>query len=172
MDKEARKEAIKEKLFLSKKPISATALAKTLGVSRQIIVGDISLLRAEGFDVIATNKGYVLSDSGRRGEFRAVICSKHVTDDIFDEICTIVDLGGRMIDIYVEHPVYKKVIIPMNIKSRSEAKTYVERFMEKNVKHLSELSRNGEHYHTIEADNELMLLRIQKALNDKGYLVK
>ena len=40
-------------------PLSGTALAKTFGVSRQVIVQDIALIRAENHAIVSTNKGYI-----------------------------------------------------------------------------------------------------------------
>ena len=58
MDTAARRAAISETLRTAEKPVSASALARRYQVSRQIIVGDISLLRADGAD-FATPRGYV-----------------------------------------------------------------------------------------------------------------
>ena len=38
--------------------LSASALAAKFGVSRQIIVGDIALMRAGGVDIVSTARGY------------------------------------------------------------------------------------------------------------------
>ena len=49
MDTAARRAAISETLRTAEKPVSASALARRYQVSRQIIVGDIALLRAAGY---------------------------------------------------------------------------------------------------------------------------
>lgn len=54
MRAEERRQAIRELLQRAKQPVSATALAAQFSVSRQIIVGDIALLRAAGADISAT----------------------------------------------------------------------------------------------------------------------
>ena len=38
-------------------PVSGSTLASELGVSRQIIVGDVALLRSAGMPIISTNRG-------------------------------------------------------------------------------------------------------------------
>ena len=68
MTGEKRREEIMKVLDASDKPVSATALAKMYGVSRQIIVGDIALLRAETNDIIATNKGYIINKRPGKAE--------------------------------------------------------------------------------------------------------
>lgn len=55
MNGEERRAKLKERLGAA--PVSATALAKELGVSRQVIVQDIALLRAEGEHILSTNRG-------------------------------------------------------------------------------------------------------------------
>lgn len=50
-------------LLDSKEPITGTELSKKLGVSRQIIVQDIALMRADDKNILSTNKGYLLYDS-------------------------------------------------------------------------------------------------------------
>ena len=60
MRAEERRQAIRELLQNSKQPVSASVLAARFAVSRQIIVGDIALLRAAGADISATPRGYVI----------------------------------------------------------------------------------------------------------------
>ena len=60
---QARRQAVNQVLEEAGGPVSATALAKQFSVSRQIIVGDVALLRAAGEESLATPRGYVL---GRR----------------------------------------------------------------------------------------------------------
>lgn len=57
MDASRRRVRILDYLRAAKAPVSATALAKKLSVSRQIIVGDVALLRAAGEAVTATPRG-------------------------------------------------------------------------------------------------------------------
>ena len=49
-----RREDIVRRLTISAEPISASSLAAAYGVSRQIIVGDIALLRASGEKISST----------------------------------------------------------------------------------------------------------------------
>ena len=58
---EERRAKIRERL--GKKPVAAGELARELGVSRQVIVQDVALLRAEGLEIVATNRGYVLPET-------------------------------------------------------------------------------------------------------------
>ena len=58
MSGKERREEILQRITNSKTPVSGAALAKSCEVSRQVIVQDIALIRAAGYDVIATNRGY------------------------------------------------------------------------------------------------------------------
>lgn len=170
MDGEARRQKIMDILNERKTPVSGSKLAKQLGVSRQIIVGDIALLRASNSSIIATNNGYIL---GEREAVKSSIRIKvsHKVEDIFDELCTITDEGARVKDISIEHSVLGTFSANLSVSNRSEARAYTERTLESGARHPGELTK-GVHYHTIEADDPLTLIRVQKALNEKGYLSK
>ncbi len=170
MDGKERRALIVEKITDSAKPLSGSELSRLLKVSRQVIVGDIALLRAEGTDIIATNSGYIIGESHHKRE-QSVLKVNHTNTDIFDELCTIVDEGASVLDEYIMHPVYGKVSACINITNRTEAKAYAERIMDTGAKSLFSLS-GGVHYHTIEASSQVAILRVQKALNEKGYLTK
>ena len=60
MEAASRRQAILDRLRTADRPVSASALAAGLNVSRQIIVGDIALLRAGGAEISAPPRGYVL----------------------------------------------------------------------------------------------------------------
>ena len=56
MDGQARRQKLIEIIQKSDKPVSGTALAEQLNVSRQVVVTDIALIRANGIDVTSTNR--------------------------------------------------------------------------------------------------------------------
>ena len=60
MDTENRRYQILKLLEDQHKPVSGTVLSKLFGVSRQVVVQDIALLRAENKEILSTNKGYIL----------------------------------------------------------------------------------------------------------------
>ena len=103
------------KMISGKSPVSGGSLSKSLDVSRQIIVSDIALLRAEGYDIISTNRGYFLnSPSGAT----IIVKVNHTDEQTEDELNTIVDLGGTVIDVFVHHKVYGKISADLDIRSR------------------------------------------------------
>ena len=104
MQREKRKDNIIRKLQSTDSPVSASSLAKEFGVSRQIIVGDIAILRAEGHDISSTPRGYVFPQIGTTPVYR--IACKHDSSKILEELNAIVDCGGILLDVSVEHPIY------------------------------------------------------------------
>lgn len=169
MNGEERRNKIEKYILESDKPLSATYLAGELGVSRQIIVGDVALLRANGKDIISTNKGYIFQKIQK--PCSQVIKVRHKPEDMYDEFCVITDLGGHIRDEIIVSDLYGEIRTEINIISRADAKAFSQKCLESSANLLSTLTRNL-HFHTIEADNELILIRIQKALNEKGYLSK
>ena len=103
MNGEIRRSEILQKLQNSGRAISGNALAKTFGVSRQVIVQDIALLRAQGIHITPTNRGYLLERStGRATRVFKVI---HTEEEVEDELTRIVDLGGTIKDVFIYHRV-------------------------------------------------------------------
>ncbi len=148
------------------KPISASTLAGKFGVSRQIVVGDIALLRAEGHTIIATPRGYIIEN---KEGLKETIAVKHLQSDMEDELNTIVDLGGEIIDVIVEHSVYGEIKGNLHLSSRYDVSVFIEKVKTSKAKPLSTLT-DGIHLHTILVKDEQMLERIKEALDLKGYL--
>ena len=114
MNAAERRTQITQLLSEADKPVSATVLAAHCGVSRQIIVGDIALLRAGGLAILATPRGYILENASAvpaHAERRVVCC--HEENRLLEELYTVVDLGGALIDVTVEHSVYGEIRAPL-----------------------------------------------------------
>lgn len=168
MSGEERRNLILQTIIESKTPVSGTALAKKCDVSRQVIVQDIALIRANGKDVVSTNRGYILNDAGMPTRVFKVI---HTDDETEDELNLFVDHGAKVIDVFVYHKVYGVVSAEMNIKSRMDVKKYM-KSLETGSSSLLKNVTSGYHYHTIEAESEEILDEIQEALWERGYLAK
>ena len=165
--KERREEIIKI-LNSSKMPVAGTDLAKELGVSRQVIVQDMALIRANGVDVMATNRGYVIQEAKEASRVFKVI---HTDEQVEEELNLFVDLGGKVEDVFVYHKVYGVIKVPMNIKSRRDVRKYMEGISSGKSTNLMKLTSNY-HYHTIIAEDEQTLDLIQDELQQKGFLAK
>jgi len=169
MDGKMRREKIVETLQSTTKPLSGTLLSKEYHVSRQVIVTDIALLRASHYNIISTNRGYILLDKSIKE--KRIIHVNHDNEHIADELNTIVDLGGKVLNVMVDHELYGQVTAPLIINNRREVINFVDKVQKTSSMPLKHLC-NGEHYHTIEAESNEILDLIEEELNKKGYLIK
>lgn len=163
-----RREQIIKILNSSEMPVAGTELAKELGVSRQVIVQDMALIRANGIEVMATNRGYVIQEAKEVSRVFKVI---HTDEQVEEELNLFVDLGGKVEDVFVYHKVYGVIKVPMNIKSRRDVRKYMEGISSGKSTILMKLTSNY-HYHTIIAEDEQTLDLIQEELQQKGFLAK
>ncbi len=163
-----RREEILRKITNSKTPVSGAALAKSFDVSRQVIVQDIALIRAAGYDVIATNRGYICSSPTRETRVFEV---NHTDEQMQDELNTIVDFGGVVQDVIVRHEVYGELRADLNISSRNKVALFMEEIRQGKSRPLKNIT-SGDHFHTVSADSVQTLDLIEKELKKKGYLVR
>ena len=170
MEGKKRREKLIELLTLSKEPLSGSELARTLGVSRQVIVQDIALLRATNKNILSTNKGYLLFVKELQ-KFNRCYLVKHTTEQIEEELCAIVDNGGKVLDVIVMHDIYGQIEADLMIHNRQDVYEFVKKVKEKKTTPLKELT-DGVHLHTVEADSEEILDRIEKVLVEKNFLIK
>lgn len=171
MDGDKRRKQILTILERTTQPLPGTELAAQLGVSRQVIVQDIALLRAVNRNILSTNRGYVLLANEKRDDkFKRIVKVMHTDDEIQDELYTIADCGGQIRDVVVEHPIYGQIAVDLIINSRRDADIFVQQVKKNATKPLNNLT-DGIHYHTIEADSEQILDDIEMKLKEKGYLI-
>lgn len=147
-------------------PVSAGKLAETLGVSRQVIVQDIALLRATGTEIQAHARGYLLA---QQEETKRVFKVLHSDEDVEKELSLIVDDGGLVVDVFIYHKVYGKVKAPMNIRTRRQIKAFLEDIAIGKSSLLKNVT-SGYHYHTILADSKETLDLIEEGLKNAGFL--
>lgn len=164
MSGEERRNRIRERL--GAEPLSAGALAKELGVSRQVIVQDVALLRAEGAAIVATSRGYVLPVRRASRVFKV----RHTDEQVREELYLVADMGGCVEDVYVWHKVYGKISAPMGIDSRRKADEFI-RKIESGVSVPLKNVTGGYHYHTVSADSEQILDDIEQKLAAYGFFV-
>ena len=171
MNGSERREKIIEYLNGSKKPLSGAYLAKKLNVSRQVIVQDIAILRAEGKEIMATPQGYIIPDYSLNKSFSRIIACVHNSEQVEDELKTIIAVGGKIIDVIVEHPLYGELKGLLMLSSIYDAEGFVRRLKGSRGEPLLVLTK-GVHLHTIEAESEEKLNIIEEELDKKGYLLK
>lgn len=153
-------------------PLSGTALARMLGVTRQIIVQDIALIRAENHNILSTNKGYIYrSPAEKNVQPKRVIRVRHNTEEVWDEFITVLELGGTVLDVAVEHELYGQIRVDLLIESEQDASDFVDRLSHCRDNPLKVLTDDC-HYHTITAPAEKLLDLIEDALKQKGFLLE
>lgn len=167
VDAQQRRSELAQRLKRADTPISATALAQELSVSRQIIVGDVALLRAGGMKIIATPRGYLLprADSNL---LRTFAC-RHRSDQMEEELNAIVDQGCTVLDVIVDHPVYGQLTAPLHISSRYDVAQFMERCRQSEAVPLSRLTE-GIHLHTVSCPDQQAADRVRKVLEHIGVL--
>ena len=162
-----RRAAVARLLEAAQGPVSASVLAAKFSVSRQIIVGDVALLRAAGADISATPRGYLVNR--KRGMVERTVACVHAPEDMERELNAIVDAGGEAVDVVVEHPVYGQLTGALHVRSRSDVAQFIRRVAENRAKPLSNLT-GGVHLHTIRTPDEAACRRVIQALEREGFL--
>lgn len=165
-----RRKKIIEMLKEDKEPLSGTYLSKALKVSRQVVVQDIAILRAEGNDIMATPQGYIIPKYPSIKSLRRIIACIHDGADIGDELKSVISMGGKIIDVMVEHPLYGEIKGMLMLSSIYDVDEFVKKLKESVGQPLLVLTK-GVHLHTIEADSEAKLDLIERKLREKGYLL-
>lgn len=170
-DGSTRRKEIINYLSARTEAVNGTELAKRFGVSRQVIVQDIALLRAENREILSTNKGYLLYQPlNTRGNRTAVILVRHTAQQTLDEMRTIVEYGGRMLDVFIDHDLYGQIRADLVINDMEDAEEFFRRMNSSSSLPLKELTGDC-HYHTIAAPSEKILALIKKELRQKGFLI-
>lgn len=171
MTGEERRIRILQKLQETDTPLSGTALAKAFHVSRQIIVQDIALMRAENYGILSTNKGYLLrSEKTENTQPKRVFFVKHSTDQVLDEFMTVIDLGGKILDVAVEHEIYGQIRVDLLIETKEDAVDFNDKLLRCRDNPLKVLTDDC-HYHTVAAPSERLLDIIEAELRSKKLLI-
>lgn len=167
MEKEEREKRILQILKESDKAITGVELAKKVNVSRQVIVQDIAILRANGETILSTNNGYLLQQKEEKKSrvFKVI----HSDEETEEELNLFVDWGGYVEDVFVYHKAYNVVKAELKLKSRIDVINYMTKLSEGKSSLLKNVT-SGYHYHTILADREETLDLIQEQLQKRGFL--
>lgn len=169
MPNSTRRKELLQTLSKADAPLSGTALGKQLGVSRQIIVQDIAILRTSGHEITSTHKGYVYAVSPMHP--RRLVKVRHTPDQMEQELTLVVDLGGCVEDVMVNHRTYAKLQAPLNIKNRRDMRRFLDE-IESGVSSPLSTVTSGYHFHHISAESEDVLDEIVAALDAQGFLAE
>ncbi|WP_226037030.1 transcription repressor NadR [Aquibacillus saliphilus] len=168
---EDRRALILQLLKQRSEPITGGELAEDLHVSRQVIVQDISLLKAKREPIVATSQGYIyMHDSQKDKTKNRTVACKHTPDQTRKELQLIVDLGVTVKDVFIEHPVYGDLVASIMVSNRNEVDQFLEKINETNAPYLLQLT-GGVHLHTLEADSEEKLQLAYQSLEKAGFII-
>ncbi len=166
MKGELRRQKILQLLESNAYPLSGNFLASQFQVSRQVIVQDITLLRASGMKILSTHKGYLLQSDDTLSRLLKV---RHDDEQIGDELYAIVDAGGKVLDVFVDHEIYGELKAELMLSSRKDVDRFVAQLKTGQISPLKHLTDDF-HYHTVSADSKETLDYIEEQLSKKGYL--
>jgi transcriptional regulator of NAD metabolism len=114
------------------------------------------------------NQGYIMESRPKVSRVFKVI---HTEQEVGEELNIIVDFGGTVKDVFVYHKAYGVLRADMDIKSRLDVENFIEKFKSGKSNLLMDVT-SGYHYHTVQADSEVLLDIIQERLEMKGFLAK
>ncbi len=165
MNAELRRKQIALSLSVADTPVSGAALAERFNVSRQIIVQDVALLKAAGYEIVSTHNGYVMQKSPLA---ERVFKTYHTKEQTADELTAIVELGGTVVDEFVWHKVYGKIEAKLNLFSKYHVEQFMDGVRSGKSTELMDIT-GGYHYHTVRAESEAVLDKIGQKLKDMGF---
>ena len=168
MKAEKRREEILSFIGNAENPIPASVLAERFAVSRQVIVQDIAIIRANGYDVTATNRGYVLNS---KIQATRVFKCRHSFEEIVDEGALIIEAGGKVEDVFVNHRVYGRISSRLDLINRTHVEELYRSLVSGASKPLMSVT-DGYHYHTVSAEDEATLDGIERELRERGFLIE
>jgi transcriptional regulator of NAD metabolism len=165
-----RRHKILEILRDADMPVSASRLAEEFDVSRQVIVGDVALLRARGQEIISTPRGYAFF-APVAGRYIGKISCMHGRAETIKELTAIVQLGAEVLDVQISHPHFGELSGPLNLATLEDVERFDKEFRQEDEHLLSELT-GGIHIHTISCKDKELFDRVEQELDRLGFLYK
>ncbi|MDT8861988.1 transcription repressor NadR [Alkalihalobacillus sp. MEB130] len=166
-----RRELIVEWLSTSYQPLTGGELAKRSNVSRQVIVQDISILKAKKHPIIATAQGYIYSKQNLPPKVNRIIACKHSPAETKDELFVLVDHGVTVQQVIVEHAIYGEITASLMLSTRLDVESFCQKVEHTQSSLLSELT-DGVHLHVLEAEQESQLNAAIHVLNERGFILQ
>ena len=149
-----RKQALLKLLKEAPKALNGQTLAEHFHVTRQVIVQDIAILRADGAPILSTNRGYIYKENDASPYVHKLFKVKHELEEIGQELLAIGEIETLL-----------------KLTCRRDVQHFLEQVENSDFRPLSELT-DGIHYHLVEAETQQDLHYIEEALDQLGYLVK
>ena len=168
---EQRRQFLLNKIKTSDQPLTGSELASLTNVSRQVIVGDMTLLKAKGEPIIATSQGYLfLADRVTEVASRRIAC-RHRAEDTEAELKLLVNAGVTVKDVSIEHPVYRELTAGVHVSNIQEVEAFMKRIRDTGASYLLELT-DGTHLHTITAPDHATLESAVDDMKQQGFLLE
>ncbi|WP_227937840.1 transcription repressor NadR [Alkalihalobacillus deserti] len=167
---EERRDLLIKWLSTSEKPLTGGELAKRTNVSRQVIVQDISILKAKKHPIVATAQGYILIKTNPTHRVSRIIACKHSPSETKEELFILVDHGVTVKQVIVEHAIYGEITASLMITTRQDVENFCLKIEKTQSTLLSELT-NGVHLHVIEAESNDQLDKVVQVLDKKGIIL-
>lgn len=168
MKSEDRRQEILSFLGNTENPIPANVLKERFDVSRQVIVQDIAILRANGYDITSTNRGYVLNT---KAQATRIFKCRHSFEELVEEGDMIISSGGKIEDIFVNHRIYGRISARLALYNRIHVEELYRSLVSGASKPLMSVT-DGYHYHTVTAESESALDEIENKLRVRGFLIE
>ena len=168
MKAELRRKEILSLLGNTDNPIPANLFKERFNISRQVIVQDIAILRANGYDITSTNRGYVLNT---KTQATRVFKCRHTFEELVEEGELVISSGGKIEDVFVNHRVYGRISARLDLSSRMHVEELYRSLFSGASKPLMSVT-DGYHYHTVSAESERVLDEIEQKLRARGFLIE
>ncbi len=170
MKKAERRKKIIELLSNSDSEISGEKMAAFLGVTRQVIVQDMAILKSQGYSISSMSRGYLLNKKAQNEGIKMLIAVRHKKEQIKEELDCIVENGGKVLDVIVEHPVYGEITGNIGVESYDDVERFISRLETSKALPLLSLS-DGVHLHTIQVKDKDDAQKIISALKKKNFIL-
>src|SRR5699024_78207 len=165
-----RRKAILQLLESTNEPISGKQLSQQFGVSRQIIVKDISILKSQEHIINSTSRGYVINNTPQGKEYKRVIVCQHNNERMEEELQLIIDNGAMIDDVAIDHPVYGNIKANLMIETQNNLNKFIKAINKFEGQFLSYLTDNL-NLHTISAHNKKILDKSVRYLKAHQFIV-
>ncbi len=169
IERAIRLQQLQETLLHAREPMTGNEIATQFEVTRQVVVHDIALLRAQGIAVVSTPRGYLIS-SQVEGQKYALIAVCHQPEQTADELYVLVDFGIIILDVQIEHPVYGQLTGSLQLSSRRDVELFMAKITTHKAALLSSLT-GGYHFHRVEYPNSQRLEEAIRKLKASGIEV-
>ncbi|MBX5466738.1 MAG: transcription repressor NadR [Firmicutes bacterium] len=146
-------------------------LAQAMGVSRQVIVQDVAILRAEGVPILATPRGYAWWTPPPQGATRSVVAVRHGPEPeaVATELRALVEVGVTVVNVIVEHALYGDLVGGLNLATPEDVEAFLAAWQQQGAPLLSSLT-DGVHLHTLEG-SPAALAKARAVLESLGFLL-